>query len=136
MEPQKEQIPEWVAKIFDYLFEKPYKYRELIDGSFAIKATEDDPKDGFGFRVGFLFCEDVSPVQMNSNLKRYSVVKDVAQAQSLDLIGLGTPKNAVPYREQFPLTSLAIGYIERQPNLEDIDRVFTAYDTIEARLKE
>lgn len=135
---QKEQFQEGEEKICNYIWEKPYKYKPLIEGSFGIVTPSEEGRilKGFGVNIGFLFSEAVCPEQMSSNLKRFKIVKDVAQAESLDLIGLETPTRAVRYREQLPLNSLAIGYVERLPTFQEIDKIFTAYDTIEAKLKE
>lgn len=139
MTEKSEQTPEWVDKIWDYLREKPYKYGNFIDGSFAFGSPEKND-EGFLFRIGFLFSDAVCPEQMRSNLNIYEIVRDVAKSEFLDLIRLETGHEELPtptlYQENVPLEFLAIGYFGRKPNHEEIDRVFSSYDTIEARLKE
>ena len=65
---------------------------------------------------------------------------EVTESEALDLIGTITEgtekrvKRVVAYRENLPLDTLAIGYFERRPTIDDIERVFSAYDRIKARL--
>lgn len=140
MPNQNDSIPAWMMEICDHLNKRPdkAKYQLLLDGLFGINGLEkDSANEGIGFRLGFLFSDrPVSPNQICLYLSRYGIIKDTARQHSLDLIGLETPKRAVPYREAIPLESLAIGYFRRRPNLNDIDKIFTAYDTIEAKIKE
>ena len=81
------QIPGWMEEIFDYLEEKPYRYSPLIDGHFGLRGSEENPGDGFGFSLGFLFSAVVSPEQMELNLTKYRIVKNTAESEALDLIG-------------------------------------------------
>ncbi len=141
MSEKNNQFPEWSKPILNHLFEKPYRYRLLIDDSFVIKAVKHDPTDGYAFGLGFLFSEflfseGLCPEEMESNLRIYKIVETVAQAESLDLIGRKKPLSATRYRRDLPLKTLAIGYLGKQPSLQEIDKVFSAYDTIEARIKE
>lgn len=136
MVEKTEQTPEWIDKILNYVIEKPYKYHDLIEGSFGVRSLGKDSVEGFGFKLGFLFSEAICPKQMDSNLAIYRIVKDTAQSETLDLIGLETEGRAVAYQDNFPLKTLAMGYLGRRPTSEDIDRVFSVYDTIKARLKE
>lgn len=126
----QEKIPEWVKQISDHLLKKDPKYSKLLDNSFWMQNPE-----GFGVRVPFIFSAGDSPKQMNYNLRVYGIIKDVVRIESLDLIGMQTPEVAGQYTEELPLTSLAIGYFGRRPSVPDVDRIFNAYDTIEAKLK-
>ena len=120
------QIPGWMEEIFDYLEEKPYRYSPLIDGHFGLRGSEENPGDGFGFSLGFLFSAVVSPEQMELNLTKYRIVKNTAESEALDLIGTITEgtekrvKRVVAYRENLPLDTLAIGYFERRPTIDVI----------------
>lgn len=137
MSEKNKQFPEWSKPIINHLFEKPYRYGELIENSFVIKAVEHSPTEGYAFGLGFLFSGGLCPEQMESDLRRYRIIVEVAQAESLDLIGRKKPLPSVTrYRRDLPLKTLAIGYLGKQPSLQEIDKVFSVYDTIEAKLKE
>ena len=135
MAEKTEQPPKWLEQIINHLEEKPYKYRNLIKRSFALAPIGLNAVEGYCFGLDFLFSEGLCPEQMESDLQRYRIIEDVAQSESLDLIGKEGSAKAVLYRKDLPLNTLAIGYFGKQPGLQEVDKVFSAYDNIQVKLK-
>jgi len=140
-----EVTPEWLDNIYNYIFEKPYRYKDLIEGCMGFIFTTEDTNEtieGVCFNLGFLFLSDATyHEEIKKNANKYQVVKNISESTSLDLIGMKRVQgdkyfDVTRYQEGFPLKSLAIGYFGRRPTVEEIDRVFSAYDQIETRLDE
>ena len=120
-----------ISKIQFHLREKPLKYKQFIEHSFGIPPTESDSRCGYVFGLSYVFTNGYDMERLKADYDRLFVISSVLHSLPIQLIGSDDRGFFDRYSRKFPLSSVAIGYLDLQmPSLSQIDSVFEVYDTI------
>lgn len=131
-------------RLHNYIISKPYKYMLLIENSFQI-IQENGPEfyHGVGTKLGKRFENEGLVIDVQNSVKDLDVLSQTAEQAGYHIIGIrpdGDTQFIVTNYEGMPINSLAIGIIDvskkrKKATTQQVDRMFSAYDSLDAALR-